>query len=233
MCGAPGSNNPVNLGIDTVRLILLGPPGAGKGTQAAYVCAEFGIPQVSTGEMLRAAVAAETPLGLRAKRIMDAGELVADDIIVALVKERIRESDCRDGFLFDGFPRTIPQAQAVVDSEIAIDHVVEIRVSDEDVVQRISGRRVHEASGRIYHVTFNPPKVAGLDDETGEQLVQRADDREETVRERLRVYHAETHPLVSFYERLSAASSLRFSVVDGSGSVEEISGAISTVLSTR
>ena len=216
-----------------MRLILLGPPGAGKGTQAAYVCRKYRIPQISTGEMLRAAVAAQTPLGVRAKRVMDAGELVADDIIVGLVKERIRESDCENGFLFDGFPRTLPQAQAVVDAQIDIDHVVEIRVSDEDVVERISGRRVHEASGRIYHVAFNPPKVAGLDDETGEQLVQREDDREKTVRERLRVYHAQTHPLVSFYERRSETSSLRFSAVDGSGSVDEISKAISTVLSAH
>jgi len=211
----------------------LGPPGAGKGTQAAYICGKFGIPQVSTGEMLRAAVAARTPVGLRARRVMDAGELVADDIIVDLVKERIRQPDCRNGFLFDGFPRTLPQAQAVVDARITIDHVVEIRVSDEGVVERISGRRVHETSGRIYHVTFNPPRVEGLDDETGEQLVQRDDDREETVRERLRVYHTETHPLVSFYERLSDTTNLRFSAVDGSGSVEQISEAISAVLNAR
>lgn len=216
-----------------MRLIVLGPPGAGKGTQAAYVCRAYGIPQVSTGEMLRAAVAAGTPLGVRAKRVMDTGELVADDIIVGLVKERIRESDCENGFLFDGFPRTLPQAQAVVDAHIHIDHVVEIRVSDEDVVERISGRRVHEASGRIYHVTFNPPKVAGLDDETSEQLVQRDDDREETVRERLRVYHAQTRPLVSFYERRSETSRLHFSVVDGSGSVDQIRKAISTVLNAH
>lgn len=216
-----------------MRLILLGPPGAGKGTQAAYVCREYHIPQISTGEMLRAAVAAQTPLGVRAKRVMDAGELVADDIIIGLVKERIRESDCENGFLFDGFPRTLPQAQAVVDADIHIDHVVEIRVADEDVVERISGRRVHEASGRIYHVTFSPPKVAGLDDETGERLVQREDDREETVRERLRVYHAQTHPLVAFYEGRSETSSVRFSAVDGSGSVDEISKAISTVLNAH
>ncbi len=215
-----------------MRLILLGPPGAGKGTQAAYVCGKYRIPQVSTGEMLRAAVAARTPLGLRAKRVMDAGELVADDIIVDLVKERIRQPDCQNGFLFDGFPRTLPQAQAVVDAQITIDHVVEIRVADEDVVERISGRRVHESSGRIYHVTFNPPKVAGLDDETGEPLIQRDDDAEETVRERLRVYHTETHPLVSFYGQLSETTNLRFSAVDGSGSVEAISEAISAVLRT-
>ena len=211
----------------------MGPPGAGKGTQAAYICGKFGIPQVSTGEMLRAAVAARTPVGLRARRVMDAGELVADDIVVDLVKERIRQPDCRNGFLFDGFPRTLPQAQAVVDARITIDHVVEIRVSDAGVVERISGRRVHETSGRIYHVTFNPPTVEGLDDETGEQLVQRDDDREETVRERLRVYHTETHPLVSFYERLSDTTNLRFSAVDGSGSVEQISEAISAVLNAR
>lgn len=216
-----------------MRLILLGPPGAGKGTQAAYVCREYRIPQISTGEMLRAAVAAQTPLGVRAKRVMDAGELVADDIIVGLVKERIREPDCKNGFLFDGFPRTLPQAQAVVDAHIDIDHVVEIRVSDEDVVERISGRWVHEASGRIYHVIFNPPKVAGLDDETGEQLVQREDDSEKTVRERLRVYHAQTHPLVAFYEGLSETSSVRFSAVDGSGSVDEISKAIATALNAH
>ncbi len=213
-----------------MRLILLGPPGAGKGTQAAFICAQHAIPQISTGEMLRAAVAAGTPLGRKARRVMDAGELVDDDTIVALVKQRIGEPDCRRGFLFDGFPRTIPQAQAVVDAQVNIDHVVQIRLSDDVVVERISGRRVHEASGRTYHVTFNPPRIPGVDDESGEPLIQRDDDQEHTVRERLRVYHEETHPLVLFYQRLSASSSLRFTAVDGSVGVDEIKREISVAL---
>ena len=213
-----------------MRLILLGPPGAGKGTQAAFICAQHAIPQISTGEMLRAAVAAGTPLGRKAQRVMDAGELVDDDTIVALVKQRIGEPDCRRGFLFDGFPRTIPQAQAVVDAQVNIDHVVQIRLSDDVVVERISGRRVHEASGRTYHVTFNPPRIPGVDDESGEPLIQRDDDQEHTVRERLRVYHEETHPLVLFYQRLSASSSLRFTAVDGSVGVDEIKREISVAL---
>jgi adenylate kinase len=172
-----------------MRIILLGPPGAGKGTQAQFICEQFRIPQISTGDMLRAAVAAGSPLGEQAKAIMESGGLVSDDIIVGLVKERIEEVDCIDGCLFDGFPRTIPQAQAMVDEQIGIDHVLEIAVSDEEIINRLSGRRVHPGSGRIYHVEYNPPKQAGVDDQTGEALIQRDDDSEQTVRNRLGVYH--------------------------------------------
>ena len=185
-----------------MRIILLGPPGAGKGTQAQFICQQFSIPQISTGDMLRAAVAAGTDLGNQAKAIMDAGGLVSDDIIVGLVKERITEADCAGGCLFDGFPRTIPQAQAMVDENIAIDHVMEIAVSDEEIIKRLSGRRVHPGSGRVYHIEFNPPAQSGVDDETGEELIQRDDDREETIRKRLSVYHEQTRPLVDFYSRL-------------------------------
>ena len=182
-----------------MKLILLGAPGAGKGTQANYIKEKFGIPQISTGDMLRAAVKAGTPLGVAAKKIMDAGGLVSDDIIINLVKERIKEPDCTKGFLFDGFPRTIPQAQAMKDADIRIDYVVEIDVADKEIVQRMSGRRVHPSSGRTYHVVFNPPKVAGKDDVTGEDLVQRPDDTEDTVVKRLNVYHEQTKPLVEYY----------------------------------
>ncbi|MEK9624038.1 MAG: adenylate kinase, partial [Halieaceae bacterium] len=185
-----------------MRIILLGPPGAGKGTQAQFICQQFGMPQISTGDMLRAAVAAGTPLGQQAKAIMESGGLVSDDIIVGLVKERILESDCENGCLFDGFPRTIPQAQAMVEEKIAIDHVLEIAVEDDEIINRLSGRRVHPGSGRVYHVVFNPPKESGVDDETGEPLIQREDDREETVRNRLAVYHDQTQPLVNFYREL-------------------------------
>src|SRR5512141_1483177 len=182
-----------------MRLILLGAPGAGKGTQASFICKQFGIPQISTGDMLRAAVKAGTPLGVAAKKVMDAGGLVSDDIIINLVKERIKDADCANGFLFDGFPRTIPQAQAMRDAGVPIDYVVEIEVLDSEIIKRMSGRRVHPASGRTYHIVFNPPKVEGKDDITGEDLVQRPDDTEETVIKRLNVYHEQTQPLVEYY----------------------------------
>ena len=213
-----------------MRLILLGPPGAGKGTQAQFICDDQGIPQISTGDMLRAAVAAGTPLGKRAQAIMDAGDLVDDETIIGLVKERIAADDCANGYLFDGFPRTIPQAQAVADAGITIDAVVEIKVPDDDVVGRISGRRVHEGSGRVYHVTFNPPKTPDVDDETGEPLIQREDDQEATIRERLKIYHEQTHPLVDFYQTLSESSGTRYVAIEGTGGVDEIAGAIRTAL---
>ncbi|MEL0027105.1 MAG: adenylate kinase, partial [Perlucidibaca sp.] len=184
-----------------MRIILLGAPGAGKGTQAQIIMSRYGIPQISTGDMLRAAVKAGTELGVAAKKVMDAGGLVSDDIIIGLVKERIAQPDCATGFLFDGFPRTIPQAQAMIDAGVNIDHVVEIRVADEEIIARLSGRRVHPGSGRVYHVMHNPPKVDGKDDVTGEDLVQRPDDSEETVRKRLDIYHSQTQPLVGFYQQ--------------------------------
>src|SRR5579871_1876647 len=187
-----------------MKLILLGPPGAGKGTQASFICEKFGIPQISTGDMLRAAIKAGTPLGLAAKKVMDSGQLVSDDIIVGLVKERLKQPDCRGGYLFDGFPRTIPQAEAMKAAAVPIDYVLEIDVPDEDIIRRMGGRRVHPASGRTYHVKFNPPKVEGRDDLTGEPLVQRDDDREETVRKRLEVYRAQTRPLVEYYSHWAA-----------------------------
>ena len=205
-----------------MRLILLGAPGAGKGTQAQFITEAFGIPQISTGDMLRAAVKAGTELGQKAKQIMDAGGLVSDDIIIGLVKERIAEPDCADGFLFDGFPRTIPQAQAMVDAGVDIDHVVEIAVDDEEIVARLSGRRVHPGSGRVYHITHNPPKVEGVDDETGEALVQRDDDREETVRKRLAVYQEQTRPLVDFYGSMTGDKAPAYHRIAGTGSVDSI-----------
>lgn len=216
-----------------MRIILLGAPGAGKGTQAQFICEKFGIPQISTGDMLRAAVKAGTPLGVQAKEVMDRGELVSDDIIIGLVKERIKESDCANGFLFDGFPRTIPQAQAMVDAGVDIDHVLEIFVEDEEIVSRLSGRRVHEASGRIYHVKYNPPREEGKDDETGDPLVQRDDDKEETVRNRLSIYHDQTEPLVSFYKQLgeTAENAPKYHRVEGVGSLEDIKQAIFDTLS--
>ncbi|MEY3579540.1 MAG: adenylate kinase [Pseudomonadota bacterium] len=182
-----------------MRLILLGAPGAGKGTQAAFIKEHFNIPQISTGDMLRAAVKAGTPMGLAAKKVMDAGGLVSDDIIIGLVKDRLKESDCASGYLFDGFPRTLPQADAMKDAGVLIDYVLEIDVPDSSIIERMSGRRVHTASGRTYHVSFNPPKVAGKDDVTGEELIQRDDDREETVKKRLEVYHGQTKLLVGYY----------------------------------
>ena len=210
-----------------MRIILLGPPGAGKGTQAQFICEQFRIPQISTGDMLRAAVAAGTPLGEQAKAIMESGGLVSDDIIVGLVKERIEGADCVDGCLFDGFPRTIPQAQAMVDEQIGIDHVLEIAVSDEEIINRLSGRRVHPGSGRIYHVEYNPPKQAGVDDQTGEALIQRDDDSEQTVRNRLGVYHDQTRPLVNFYRELEG---VEYHQLDGVGAVNDITRHIMSVL---
>ncbi|MHC6227023.1 adenylate kinase [Pseudomonas sp. X10] len=215
-----------------MRVILLGAPGAGKGTQAKFITEKFGIPQISTGDMLRAAVKAGTPLGLEAKAVMDAGKLVSDDLIINLVKDRIAQPDCANGFLFDGFPRTIPQAEALVTAGIELDAVVEIAVEDEEIVQRIAGRRVHEGSGRVYHVVYNPPKVEGQDDETGEPLVQRKDDTEETVRHRLSVYHEQTKPLVAFYQKLSAANGKpQYSHIEGVGSVEAITAKVLAALS--
>jgi adenylate kinase len=208
-----------------MRLILLGPPGAGKGTQAAFVTEAFGIPQISTGDMLRAAIKAGTPMGLAAKKVMDAGSLVSDDVIVGLVKDRLAAPDCAKGYLFDGFPRTIPQAEAMKAAGVTIDVVLEIDVPDSAIVERMGGRRVHLASGRTYHVRFNPPKVAGKDDVTGEDLIQRDDDREETVKKRLAVYHEQTQPLVAWYRAWAAtgdARAPRHRRVDGTGSVEAI-----------
>ena len=205
-----------------MRLILLGAPGAGKGTQAQFITEKFGIPQISTGDMLRAAVKAETELGLKAKAVMDAGGLVSDDIIIGLVKERIKQDDCQQGFLFDGFPRTIPQAEAMVSAGVAIDHVVEIAVEDEAIVARLSGRRVHPGSGRVYHIEYNPPKQENLDDETGEQLVQREDDHEDTVRKRLEVYHSQTAPLINFYQSMTGDAAPAYHCIEGVGSVEDI-----------
>lgn len=216
-----------------MRLILLGGPGAGKGTQAKFICDRYEIPQISTGDMLRAAVEEGTELGRKAKEVMDAGKLVSDDIIVGLVKERIAQPDCENGFLFDGFPRTIPQAEALRDSGVVVQYVVEIAVDDEEIIRRMSGRRVHPASGRTYHIEFNPPEREGRDDVTGEPLVQRDDDREETVRNRLEVYHAQTEPLVEYYsnwEKSGDASAPKYVRVDGIGSVEEVRNRIVSAL---
>jgi adenylate kinase len=208
-----------------MRLILLGAPGAGKGTQAAFICQKYGIPQISTGDMLRAAVKAGTPLGIAAKKVMDAGALVSDDIIIGLVKERIAQRDCANGFLFDGFPRTIPQAEAMRNAGVKLDYVLEIDVPDEAIIERMSGRRSHVASGRTYHITFNPPKVPGRDDVTGEELVQREDDKEETVRKRLAVYQSQTRPLVAYYSEWADSgdpAAPEYRKISGTGSVEEI-----------
>jgi len=208
-----------------MRLILLGGPGAGKGTQAGFITQKFGIPQISTGDMLRAAVKAGTPLGLAAKAVMDRGDLVSDDIIIGLVKERILAPDCARGFLFDGFPRTIPQAEAMKSSGVDLDHVVEIAVDDAVIIDRMSGRRVHLPSGRTYHVKYNPPKAEGKDDATGEALIQRDDDKEETVRKRLDVYHSQTEPLVHYYADWAAtgdARAPRYHKIPGLGAVEEV-----------
>jgi adenylate kinase len=208
-----------------MKLILLGAPGAGKGTQAGFICERFGIPQISTGDMLRAAVKAGTPLGLEAKKVMDSGGLVSDDIIIGLVKERITQSDCKNGFLFDGFPRTIPQADAMKAAGVKLDYVLEIDVPFDAIIERMSGRRVHVASGRTYHVRFNPPKVADKDDATGEPLIQRDDDKEATVRKRLDVYDAQTRPLVDYYSQWASKdpqSAPKYRKIEGMGSVEEI-----------
>jgi len=216
-----------------MRLVLLGPPGAGKGTQAGFIRDAYGIPQISTGDMLRAAVKVGTPLGLAAKKVMDAGGLVSDDIIVGLVNDCLREPDCRNGYLFDGFPRTIPQADALRDSGVALDYVLEIDVPDAAIVERMSGRRVHPASGRTYHVKYNPPKVPDRDDVTGEPLIQREDDREETVRKRLAVYHEQTEPLIAYYRKWSDTRDSRapkYRKVDGLGSVDAIRDAVLAAL---
>ena len=220
-----------------MRLILLGAPGAGKGTQAQFICEKFSIPQISTGDMLRAAVKAGTELGVAAKKIMDAGGLVSDDIIIGLVKDRLTQPDCSKGYLFDGFPRTIPQAQAMKDAGVPIDYVLEIDVPFDDIIDRMSGRSVHPASGRNYHVKFNPPKVEGKDDMTGEALIQRDDDKEETVRKRLQVYNDQTRPLVEYYSSWASQSSSSDKVkapayrkVNGTGSVDDITQSIFVVL---
>lgn len=220
-----------------MRLILLGAPGAGKGTQAQFICEKFAIPQISTGDMLRAAVKAGTELGIAAKKIMDAGGLVSDDIIIGLVKDRLTQPDCSKGYLFDGFPRTIPQAQAMKDAGVPIDYVLEIDVPFDAIIDRMSGRRVHPASGRTYHVTFNPPKVDGKDDVTGEALIQRDDDKEETVRKRLQVYNDQTRPLVEYYSTWATQSNAADRVkapayrkVSGTGSVDDITTSIFAVL---
>lgn len=220
-----------------MRLILLGAPGAGKGTQAQFICEKFAIPQISTGDMLRTAVKAGTELGIAAKKIMDAGGLVSDDIIIGLVKDRLTQPDCSKGYLFDGFPRTIPQAQAMKDAGVPIDYVLEIDVPFDAIIDRMSGRRVHPASGRTYHVTFNPPKVEGKDDVTGEALIQRDDDKEETVRKRLQVYNDQTRPLVEYYSTWATQSSTADKVkapayrkVSGTGNVDDITASIFAVL---
>ena len=216
-----------------MKLILLGAPGAGKGTQAAFITEKYGIPQISTGDMLRAAVKAGTPLGLAAKKVMDAGQLVSDDIILGLIEERLQQPDCAKGFLFDGFPRTIPQAEALRTQGVDLDLVLEIDVPDEEIIRRMSGRRVHTASGRTYHVVFNPPKVSGKDDVTGEDLIQREDDKEETVRKRLAVYHSQTKPLVEFYSKWAATGDPRapkYRKVNGVGSLDSIREAVLNAL---
>ncbi len=216
-----------------MRLILLGAPGAGKGTQAAFICKQYGVPQISTGDMLRAAVKAGTEMGLAAKKVMDAGQLVSDEIIIGLVKERIKEADCANGFLFDGFPRTIPQAQAMRDAGVTLDYVLEIDVPFDAIIERMSGRRSHPASGRIYHLKFNPPKTQGIDDITGEPLVQRDDDKAETVQKRLDVYSAQTRPLVDYYSNWAAqepAAAPKYRRIDGMGDVADITSRAQSAL---
>ena len=216
-----------------MRIILLGAPGAGKGTQAKFICEKLNVPQISTGDMLRAAVKAGSPLGRQVKDIMDSGALVSDEVIISLVKERISEPDCANGFLFDGFPRTIPQADAIRDAGIKLDHVFEIDVDDDEIIQRITGRRVHINSGRVYHNVYNPPKVNDVDDVSGEPLVQREDDKEETIRKRLQVYHKQTCPLIDYYSTWASQSSdeaPRYTKVQGMGSVEDIQKQVTEVL---
>jgi len=217
-----------------MRLILLGPPGAGKGTQATFITKQFGIPQISTGDMLRAAVKAGTELGLQAKQVMDSGGLVSDALIIGLVRDRLNQQDCESGYLFDGFPRTIPQADALKEAAIDLDYVIEIEVPEEDIIERMSGRRVHPASGRTYHLRFNPPKDEGKDDVTGEPLVQREDDREETVRHRLSVYREQTRPLVDYYSNWANADSQapKYRKISGVGSVDEVTARMKQALSS-
>lgn len=214
-----------------MRIILLGPPGAGKGTQAQYICERYDIPQISTGDMLRAAVKAETSLGLKAKEIMEAGGLVSDDIILGIVKQRLQQADCKNGFLFDGFPRTIPQAAAIKEEDIAIDYVIQIEITDEEIVKRLSGRRVAPSTGRTYNIIFNPPKQEGIDDETGEKLIQREDDKEKTVRERLHVYRQLTEPLVEYYRELALEEGKpSYHLVNGDQDVLNVRNEIFTIL---
>ncbi len=213
-----------------MRIILLGAPGAGKGTQAQFLMGKYGIPQISTGDMLRSAIKAGTELGLAAKKVMDEGKLVSDDIIIGLVKERVAQADCQKGFLLDGFPRTIPQADAMKDNDINVDFVIEFDVDDEVIVQRMAGRRVHPGSGRVYHVTYNPPKEEGKDDVTGEELVIRPDDQEDTVRKRLGIYHEQTKPLVDYYQGEADAGNCKYLKLDGSKPVEEVSEELSDAL---
>lgn len=214
-----------------MRIILLGAPGAGKGTQAQFLMAKFGIPQISTGDMLRAAIKAGTELGKKAKEVMDAGQLVSDDLIIGLVKERIAQDDCKGGFLLDGFPRTIPQADAMKENGVAVDSVVEFDVDDEVIVERMAGRRVHSGSGRVYHIVYNPPKVEGKDDETGEDLSIRPDDEEATVRKRLAIYHEQTKPLVEYYQAEANANNCKYLTLDGTKPVEAVSAMLSAELS--
>ncbi|GHB55366.1 adenylate kinase [Psychrosphaera saromensis] len=213
-----------------MRIILLGAPGAGKGTQAQFLMNKYGIPQISTGDMLRAAIKEGTPLGIEAKKVMDAGQLVSDELIIGLVKERITKADCENGFLLDGFPRTIPQADAMKENGITVDHCLEFDVPDEVIVGRMSGRRVHPGSGRVYHLVYNPPKVEGKDDVTGEDLMIRDDDKEETVRKRLGVYHEQTQPLVAYYKAEAEAGNTSFTTIEGTLPVEDISAKLATIL---
>ena len=213
-----------------MRIILLGAPGAGKGTQAQFLMDKYGIPQISTGDMLRAAIKEGTPLGLEAKKVMDAGQLVSDDIIIGLVKERIAKPDCEKGFLLDGFPRTIPQADAMKENGVVVDHVIEFDVADEVIVERMGGRRVHPGSGRVYHIVYNPPKVEGKDDETGEELIIRADDTEETVRKRLGIYHDQTMPLVDYYQGEAKAGNTHYHKLDGTQPVDVVSQQLAKLL---
>ncbi|MFC4701745.1 adenylate kinase [Glaciecola siphonariae] len=214
-----------------MRIILLGAPGAGKGTQAQFLMNKFGIPQISTGDMLRSAIKAGTEMGIAAKKVMDAGQLVSDDIIIGLVKERISQEDCANGFLLDGFPRTIPQADAMKEANIHVDYCIEFDVPDDVIVDRMGGRRVHPASGRVYHVQYNPPKVEGKDDVTGEELIIRDDDKEETVRSRLSVYHEQTKPLVHYYEQTAASGDCEYFKIDGTKAVEKVSAELEALLS--
>ena len=214
-----------------MNLIILGPPGAGKGTQAAFIASEQNIPHISTGDMLREAIKNGTELGLQAKAVMDAGSLVSDELIIKLVKERISQDDCKDGFLFDGFPRTIPQAEALQENNVDINGVIELVIADEEIIKRMSGRRIHLASGRTYHVDFNPPKKPGLDDETGEELIIRKDDEPETVKDRLKVYWTQTQPLIEYYSNFKNATDFKYLTVDGTLTVEEIKNNIKDFLS--